>query len=47
MSAPVDHRFWFAMPMPAVYRLVVAPSGEWRSVRGPGLPVRPGDRAGG
>jgi len=40
VGAPVDHRSWFAMPMPAVDRLVFAPSGAWRSVHGPGLSVR-------
>ena len=40
LGAPVDQEFWLAMPMPAVYRLVVSPIDGWRSVRGPGLSVR-------
>jgi 2,3-bisphosphoglycerate-dependent phosphoglycerate mutase len=38
LGAPVEREFWLAMPMPAVYQLVVSPTDGWRSVRGPGLP---------
>jgi 2,3-bisphosphoglycerate-dependent phosphoglycerate mutase len=38
LGAPVDEAFWLAMPMPAVYRLVVSSTGGWRGMHGPGLP---------
>ncbi len=34
----VDYSFWRSMPMPAVYRLILEPSGQWWAIAGPGIP---------